>query len=251
MRTYVAKVSGSKQDLCDRFCFNISNPRFLRFLQAAPGPNGSLYLTAVGWAEMKKNVSYKVDVILEGSGVIGEAQCECGAGQGPAAHCKHVCTLVYGTICFIQEEKILTEVTCTKANYGGSMPAMQLVPPANLHGVLVDHDYLEYDAAYQFLVDEKLISINDEDVSFIEFHTRGQNKCREWKKSLLLSCDLKTNSVLHGLKYESVAVHEYEKLCKTKTTECGFFAKTVVVLGTILIFRRKKRNCYLIFIRLK
>ncbi|KAK4318801.1 hypothetical protein Pmani_010224 [Petrolisthes manimaculis] len=41
---------------------------------------------------MKKTVSYKVDTSLTKDGVVSESQCECAAGQGPAAHCKHVIT---------------------------------------------------------------------------------------------------------------------------------------------------------------
>ena len=58
--------------------------------------NESFYITACVWAEMKKSVSYKVDILLDEVFVIQESQCECGAGQGPSAHCKHVACVLYG-----------------------------------------------------------------------------------------------------------------------------------------------------------
>ena len=41
-------------------------------------------------AMMKKSVSYCFNINLTSNGVIMAAQCECGAGVGPDAHCKHV-----------------------------------------------------------------------------------------------------------------------------------------------------------------
>jgi len=47
---------------------------------------------------MKKRIAYKVDVSLDAHGVITECQCECAAGMGAEAHCKHVATvLLYPT----------------------------------------------------------------------------------------------------------------------------------------------------------
>lgn len=47
-------------------------------------------------------------------GVVLESQCECGAGQGPLAHCKHVGLLLYGFTKFFVDDEILTEITCTQ-----------------------------------------------------------------------------------------------------------------------------------------
>ena len=44
---------------------------------------------------MKKSTVYTVDVKLDVCGVVQESQCECGAGMGPEAHCKHLCVIFY------------------------------------------------------------------------------------------------------------------------------------------------------------
>ena len=47
-------------------------------------------------------------------GVILEAQCECGAGQGPSAHCKHIGLTLHGYRQFLEHGELLTELTCTQ-----------------------------------------------------------------------------------------------------------------------------------------
>lgn len=64
-------------------------------------------------AEMKKRVVYVVDVAFDVNGVVLESQCECGAGMGPEAHCKHVCLLIYALIQFSLFNKIEVHETCT------------------------------------------------------------------------------------------------------------------------------------------
>ena len=63
---------------------------------------------------MKKSVSYKVDLSLDNMLVVQEAQCECGAGQGPTAHCKHVACVLYALHCVTCTGSIITEQTCTQ-----------------------------------------------------------------------------------------------------------------------------------------
>lgn len=71
------------------------------------------YFSATVWAEMKKSVAYRTDFSLK-DGVIHESQCECGAGQGPSAHCKHVGATIYGVNRFATDGYVLTEQTCTQ-----------------------------------------------------------------------------------------------------------------------------------------
>ena len=68
------------------------------------------------WAEMRKSVSYRVDISLNEDGIIQETQCECGAGQGPSADCKHVVTVLFGLTCFTATADVLTELTCTQVS---------------------------------------------------------------------------------------------------------------------------------------
>jgi uncharacterized Zn finger protein len=72
------------------------------------------YITGKVWAEMRKSVCYKIDISLDCHGIISEAQCECGAGQGPSAHCKHVLTVMYGLHRLSTDGTVVTEQTCTQ-----------------------------------------------------------------------------------------------------------------------------------------
>jgi hypothetical protein len=88
--------------------------RFLHCLRAAFDESGNTFVSSIVWAEMKKAASYRVDVSFDRDGVIQESQCECGAGQGPTAHCKHVGAILYAVTCFCETGHVLTELTCTQ-----------------------------------------------------------------------------------------------------------------------------------------
>ena len=87
--------------------------RFLRFVRMADKGNKS-YIQAECRAQMKKTVVYKLDLSFDSQGQVYEAQCECGAGMGPEAHCKHVCALLYGLCKFVKSGDLKTEMTCTE-----------------------------------------------------------------------------------------------------------------------------------------
>ncbi|KAK6171816.1 hypothetical protein SNE40_018243 [Patella caerulea] len=63
---------------------------------------------------MKKNVKYNVAVSVNLHGLIEECQCDCGAGMGPEAHCKHVNALLYAMCVFSDKGEVLTEETYTQ-----------------------------------------------------------------------------------------------------------------------------------------
>ena len=91
--------------------------RFLHCLRATlPDKDSLVFVYAVVWAEMKKTASYRVDASFRSDGVVEACQCECGAGEGPTAHCKHVGAVLYGLSCFYQSGDILTELTCTQVD---------------------------------------------------------------------------------------------------------------------------------------
>lgn len=87
--------------------------RYMRCLRMAHS-NQCSFWTSVVWAEMRKAVSYKVDVSIDARGVIQETQCECGAGQGPSAHCKHVVCVLFAVVQYAATGEVLCEVTCTQ-----------------------------------------------------------------------------------------------------------------------------------------
>lgn len=63
---------------------------------------------------MKKTVTYKLNIAVDCDGCIVESQCECAAGMGPIAHCKHVCCLLLALYNVSSSGEILTEETCTE-----------------------------------------------------------------------------------------------------------------------------------------
>lgn len=88
--------------------------RYLRFIRLGLH-QGCYFFSAQMWAEMKRSVSYKVDIKIDANGVIRECQCECGAGQGPTAHCKHVGSTLYAIHRFQSDkDKYISEITCTQ-----------------------------------------------------------------------------------------------------------------------------------------
>jgi hypothetical protein len=77
----------------------------------------SIFITGNVWAEMRKSVTYNVDIELCGkTSTISQCQCDCSAGQGPTAHCKHVGCVLYAIHQFTMTKEILTEVTCTQVS---------------------------------------------------------------------------------------------------------------------------------------
>ncbi|KAK4294995.1 hypothetical protein Pmani_032392 [Petrolisthes manimaculis] len=99
-------------------CYTNFNPkvadlykgRNIQYVRTAVHEN-LVYVTSSVWAEMKKTVSYKVDASLTKDGVVSESQCECAAGQGPAAHCNHVITVLFALVAFCKDGELLTDLT--------------------------------------------------------------------------------------------------------------------------------------------
>ena len=63
---------------------------------------------------MKTGVHYLVDIELDLDGLVCRAQCECAAGMGPSAHCKHVLAVLYGLTVYKAEGGLKTTETCTQ-----------------------------------------------------------------------------------------------------------------------------------------
>lgn len=87
--------------------------RFIRFVRVAKtGENWYFYGSV--WAEMRRSVTYRTDVYIGEHSTVMAAQCECGAGQGPTAHCKHVSALLYSLHSIRSTSKMYFEETCTQ-----------------------------------------------------------------------------------------------------------------------------------------
>lgn len=87
--------------------------RYLRYLRLYPETKGT-YIHGCIWAEMRKSVSYPADILFDKFGMVVEAQCECGAGSGPTAHCKHIQLCLHSLRQMRIDKSVITEQTCTQ-----------------------------------------------------------------------------------------------------------------------------------------
>jgi hypothetical protein len=81
---------------------NLYKEMFLKYIRLAKF-NNDLYVKTECRPQMKRAVTYKVDIAIDEHGSIYECQCECAVGMGPNAHCKHVCCLLFGPSQFFNQ----------------------------------------------------------------------------------------------------------------------------------------------------
>lgn len=285
---------------------NLYKEMFLKYIRLAKF-NNDFYVKTECRAQMKRAVTYKVDIAIDEHGSIDECQCECAVGMGPNAHCKHVCCLLLALHNFSMNGEIITEETCTQrlqtfhhskpykgspikanslpltvkkgsdvqfdprpAKYRNSasyndyfrniclnhkgvskFPIFQLYPPANMYAVASDHDYLQGHPAERWLKDANISHISEDEIKYIESSTTGQSKNKMWKQerckrlqasnfgrickatertnfsnladALTVFKEIKTPAILHGQKYESIALAKYESEHGRGTRQCGIF----------------------------
>ncbi|XP_053390353.1 uncharacterized protein LOC128553251 [Mercenaria mercenaria] len=97
----------------DRVVCDLYEETFIRYVRYCSTEDLD-YIKGACYAEMKKKVSYTIDISVKKNGQFHEAQCECGAGQGPTAHCKHVRTILFACCKFTSSGKLKVEMTCTE-----------------------------------------------------------------------------------------------------------------------------------------
>ena len=86
---------------------NLYNAGHLKFIKHTFKQNTNRhYLWSVVKAEMRKNVSYQCHIQLDSRGALLEAQCECVAGLGPGAHCKHMFVTLHALQTFLSSGTI-------------------------------------------------------------------------------------------------------------------------------------------------
>jgi len=112
MRSIKDYLQSNEQTFYDKIA-DLYTERFLRSVRVSSFETFH-YIVGRAWAEMTKSLTYTVDLSLDGHGIVCEAQCECTAGQGPSAHCKHVVTVLYGLHRLHTDGQIVTEQTCTQ-----------------------------------------------------------------------------------------------------------------------------------------
>lgn len=71
------------------------------------------YLRGQCKASMKK-VAYVVDIKLNHDGIIEECHCDCAAGSGTRASCKHVAVLLCGILEMVHSKTIKLHQACTQ-----------------------------------------------------------------------------------------------------------------------------------------
>ena len=65
-------------------------------------------------AEMKKGVTYIVDIHVAKDGTVMEGQCDCAAGVGPHAVCKHIAAILFAVYDFTVNGNVKLQLTCTQ-----------------------------------------------------------------------------------------------------------------------------------------
>ena len=88
---------------------NLYDEQFLICVRFAK--TDDVYIKARCAAEMSKKLIYEIDISLDKNSVILECQCDCGAGMGPSAHCKHVCAVIFGLIDFSENKNMNVRAT--------------------------------------------------------------------------------------------------------------------------------------------
>ena len=72
------------------------------------------YIKAACKSQFTKSNTYYEDISFSNDGHVQEAQCDCGAGMGPYAHCKHVQAVLFGLTDFVNTGCVKLQETCTQ-----------------------------------------------------------------------------------------------------------------------------------------
>lgn len=97
----------------DQTVIDLYNEEFLMYLRTCTA-DGMTYVRSACRAEMKKRINYTVDVSFRPNGSVQETQCECGAGEGPTGHCKHIRTVLFACSKFVKSGEVKVEASCTE-----------------------------------------------------------------------------------------------------------------------------------------
>ncbi|XP_069110247.1 uncharacterized protein [Argopecten irradians] len=109
LTTYLAKYDKQLDMLIQR----MYSERTIRYFRVSTDKDFT-YVSSSCYAEYRKGVTYDVDVQFDKNGSIQQAQCDCPAGEGPGAHCKHVCVVLYASVMFQKHRDVKIEETCTQ-----------------------------------------------------------------------------------------------------------------------------------------
>ena len=95
--------------------------RFVKYVVVGTLP-GTSYFQGVVRAEMKKHMAYTVILSVGHMAVVKNAHCECAAGSGLAAKCKHVNVLLFAIEHSARTGEVLMEKACTEMDKSWNKP---------------------------------------------------------------------------------------------------------------------------------
>ena len=83
-----------------------------------------LYISGIVEAEMKSKTTYSLKIVIDGvTGEVWQGHCECPAGTGPTATCKHIVAVLLILVKFAQEGILQVKLSCTETLQTFKKPA--------------------------------------------------------------------------------------------------------------------------------
>ena len=83
---------------------------------------GKTFIRCAIKSEMTKRVRYRVLAVILSSGAVQAANCECTAGSGARATCKHVAVVLFALEGLSRSGKVILEKTCTEVAQAWHQP---------------------------------------------------------------------------------------------------------------------------------
>lgn len=97
-----------------KMSIDMYNDGYIDYIRVATDDN-LVYFKAQCRAQMKARIAYIIDICVNELGQVQICQCECGAGMGPHAHCKHTCAVLFGLMKYSKTGEFKTVKTCTES----------------------------------------------------------------------------------------------------------------------------------------
>ena len=120
---------------------NVSNKAFGLFKHGhvqkiePTSTTGKAYIRCNCLPEMKKTMTYKVEMALSESGDIIYASCPCPAGKGPLGSCKHVAALCYALEEFARLKCTREYQSCTSRLQEWNRPRKRKLEPQSVYDI--------------------------------------------------------------------------------------------------------------------
>jgi len=87
--------------------------KFLEYVRCCK-KDDTFFFKGLVHAQMYKKVTYNVYLKIANDAVIEASHCECAAGEGGSAHCKHVIVVLLGIEQMVHEGNIILRQACTQ-----------------------------------------------------------------------------------------------------------------------------------------